>query len=293
MQLLSGKTVSTAVLAQVKESTAGFIRKYGRAPSLAVILVGGDPASQTYVASKKKAAIALGFGHKDYQLPATTSQSDLLDIISGLNNDDSVDGILVQMPLPVHLDENCVIDTIAPEKDVDGFHPINAGKVLLGRPAMISCTPKGVLAILDYYQISTQGRNVVVLGRSSIVGKPMAALLMQRGRDATVTICHSRTPDIKKHTLQADILIAAVGRPCMVTADMVKEGAVVVDVGINRIEDSTKKNGWRLVGDVDYEGVAPHVSAITPVPGGVGPMTIAMLMENTLIAARRRKGENA
>lgn len=292
MQVLSGKDVAASVLVRLSNDALEFEKKYGRAPSIAVILVGEDPASQTYVTAKKKTAHSLGYGHLDYHLDASVSQQKLLDLIETLNADDDVDGILVQMPLPSHIDGNRIIDAINPDKDVDGFHPINAGKVLLGRPALISCTPKGVLGILDHYGIQTAGKDVVVVGRSAIVGKPMAALLMQKGRDATVTVCHSRTPSLKEHLLRADIIIAAIGRPRMITADMVKPGAAVIDVGITRIDDPSKKKGWRLVGDVDYDSVALRASAITPVPGGVGPMTIAMLMENTLIAARRRKGEN-
>ncbi|AEC01711.1 bifunctional 5,10-methylenetetrahydrofolate dehydrogenase/5,10-methenyltetrahydrofolate cyclohydrolase [Parasphaerochaeta coccoides] len=297
MQVLSGKDVAMSVLEHVRKEAVIFGEKYGRMPSIAVILVGEDPASQTYVAAKKKSALELGYGHKDYHLSVHATQQELLELVRELNADDDVDGILVQMPLPPHMDENCVIDTIDPAKDVDGFHPVNAGKILLGRSSLVSCTPKGVLRIMDHYGIRTAGKDVVIIGRSSIVGKPMAALLMQKGRDATVTVCHSCTLGLKEHVRRADIIIAAVGHPHMITADMVKSEAVVIDVGITRVTDLTKKKGWRLVGDVDYDNVAPRTSAITPVPGGVGPMTIAMLMENTLQAAQERKreqkGENA
>lgn len=287
MLILSGKEVSKAVYADLHARTALFIKTYGYAPTLAVVLVGSDPASQSYVRSKKKACIELGFGHQDYVVPETITQLELVNLVKRLNQDSSVHGILVQMPLPSHLDSNEVIETIDPHKDVDGFHPISVGKLLIGLPTFVSCTPLGVLGILDHYQIDTASKHVVIIGRSNIVGKPLAALLMQKGRDATVTVCHSRTRDLSSLTLTADILIAAMGKPLFVTPSMVKEGAVVIDVGINRIEDPSDPRGYRLVGDVDYAGVSPHCSAITPVPGGVGVMTIAMLMKNTLQAAEQ------
>lgn len=287
MQLLTGKEVSEAVYGDLEKQTSEFIAKHGFAPTLAVVLVGNDPASQSYVKSKKKACISLGFGHRDYELPADTTEKALLDLVKQLNADPTVHGILVQMPLPKGLDENLVIETIDSKKDVDGFHPVNVGKLLIGLPCFVSCTPKGVLEILDYYHIETKGKHAVIIGRSNIVGKPMAALLIQKGRDATVTVCHSKTENLKEIVKTADIIIAAIGKPLFVTSDMVKKGAVIIDVGINRIDDPSRKKGYRIVGDVDFEQVQDTCSAITPVPGGVGVMTIAMLMKNTLQAAKQ------
>lgn len=285
MQILSGKEVSEAVYVDLKKKTDEFVAINGYAPTLAVVLVGNDPASQSYVESKKKACISLGFGHRDYHLSETVSQDELVKLIKDLNADSSVHGILVQMPLPNNLDADLVIETIDKDKDVDGFHPQSVGNLLIGLPCFVSCTPKGILEMLDYYHIETKGKHVVILGRSNIVGKPMAALLMQKGRDATVTVCHSRTENLASYTRQADIIIAAIGKPLFVKPEMIKEGVIIIDVGINRIEDSTRKRGYRLVGDVDYDQVASHCQSITPVPGGVGVMTIAMLMKNTLQAA--------
>jgi methylenetetrahydrofolate dehydrogenase (NADP+)/methenyltetrahydrofolate cyclohydrolase len=292
VQLLTGKEVSEAVYGDLEKQTSEFIAKHGFAPTLAVILVGDDPASESYVKSKKKACISLGFGHRDYSLPSDTTQEVLLDLVKTLNADPTVHGILVQMPLPKGLDENLIIETIDSKKDVDGFHPVNVGKLLIGLPCFVSCTPKGVLEILDFYHIETKGKHVVIIGRSNIVGKPMAALLIQKGRDATVTICHSRTENLKELVKSADIIIAAIGKPLFITPDMVKQGAVIIDVGINRIEDPTRTRGYRLVGDVDFEQVKDTCSAITPVPGGVGVMTIAMLMKNTLQAAMQLAHED-
>ncbi|HCG64223.1 MAG: bifunctional methylenetetrahydrofolate dehydrogenase/methenyltetrahydrofolate cyclohydrolase FolD [Spirochaetae bacterium HGW-Spirochaetae-4] len=286
MLVLSGKEVATKVRSEVQQECTRFKQETGHTPCLAVVLVGDDPASATYVASKGKACEEMGFDHRDYRLPADTTEDYVVNLVEQLNADPLVDGILVQLPLPAHLSEKRITNTIRDDKDVDGLHPINIGRLLLGDPSFVACTPAGVMRILDHYQIETTGKEVVVVGRSNIVGKPMAALLMQKGRDATVTICHSRTADVGEHTRKADILVAAIGKPLAITADMVKEGAVVIDVGINRVEDASRKRGYRLVGDVDYDAVAPLSSAITPVPGGIGPMTIAMLMENTLIAAK-------
>lgn len=290
MIVLSGKEVANNKLEELEIKTQEFVKKYNRQPTLAVILVGDNPASQSYVASKKKACIKLGYGHRDFILDDKISQKELNNLVDELNNDKSVDGILVQMPLPNHLNEQEVIERIKSDKDVDGFHPINVGKLLIGLDCFVSCTPKGVMAILDYYNIETASKNVVIIGRSNIVGKPMASLLIQKGRDATVTIANSRTKNLKELTKTADILIAAIGRPLYVTDDMVKEDCVVIDVGINRVEDNTRKRGYRVVGDVDYESVSKKVKAITPVPGGVGLMTIAMLMENTLESAIKHEG---
>ncbi|MFA6845283.1 MAG: bifunctional 5,10-methylenetetrahydrofolate dehydrogenase/5,10-methenyltetrahydrofolate cyclohydrolase [Sphaerochaetaceae bacterium] len=282
MRLLTGKEVAQSVyeeIAQIMKQNPQI------SPTLAVVLVGDDPASVSYVEGKKKACVRLGFGHRDYHLPSTTDMQTLLELIHELNGDPHVHGILVQSPLPEGLDEQIVTEAISPKKDVDGFHPVNVGKTLLGLPSFVSCTPYGVLKMLDYYHIGCAGKHVVIMGRSHLVGKPLASLLMQKGRDATVTVCHSRTADLEEITKTADILMVAIGRPCFVTSSMVKEGAVVIDIGINRVDDATQKKGYRLVGDVDFDEVAPKCSAITPVPGGVGVMTIAMLMRNTLQAA--------
>lgn len=287
---ISGKEVSEAIRAQLKEECASLIREHGVHPALAVVLVGNNPASETYVANKKKACEELGYAHKDFTMSSDTTEAQLLDLIRELNADESVHGILVQLPLPSQIREDAVIEAISPEKDVDGFHSVNAGLLLQGKPVYIPCTPKGILALLDYYHIPTDGKRVCVIGRSNIVGKPVAALLMQKGRDATVTVCNTHTKDLKSETLRSDIIIVASGHPDTLTADMVSEGVTIIDVGINRVEDSSRERGWRLVGDVDYAGCKEKAYAITPVPGGVGPMTITMLMENTLIAAKRKAG---
>ncbi len=288
---MSGKEVSQSIREKLALECKEFVSTYGYAPTLAVVLVGEDPASQTYVSAKKQACDELGYGHRDFVLPASTTQRELMEVVRQLNEEPTVHGILVQLPLPKGLDEEQVIEAIDPAKDVDGFHPQNVGRLLIGKDCFISCTPKGVLAMLDYYGIETDGKDVCIVGRSNIVGKPMAALLMQRGRDATVTVCNTHTKDLADHVRRADIIIAAAGHPHTVTADMVKDGAVVVDVGTNRVEDATRKKGWRLVGDVDFDAVSQKCRAISPVPGGVGPMTITMLMGNTMLAARRQAGE--
>ena len=288
--ILSGKELGEIVRSQTAVRCAEFGRRFSRKPCLAVVLVGDNPASQTYVRNKKKACEELGMAHLDICFDAGIGQERLLQCIAELNADPAVDGILVQMPLPKDIDELAVTEAILPQKDVDGFHPQNIGKLLLGQKTLVACTPSGIMRILDHYGIGTRGKSVCIMGRSNIVGKPMAALLMQKGRDATVTVVHTKTPDVAAVTRASDIIIAAVGHTDALTADMVSEGAVVIDVGINRVPDSTKKSGFALKGDVDFDAVAPKCSAITPVPGGVGPMTIAMLMENTLIAACRREG---
>ena len=288
---MSGKEVSQSIREKLALECKEFVSTYGYAPTLAVVLVGEDPASQTYVSAKKQACDELGYGHRDFVLPASTTQRELMEVVRQLNEEPTVHGILVQLPLPKGLNEEQVIEAIDPAKDVDGFHPQNVGRLLIGKDCFISCTPKGVLAMLDYYGIETDGKDVCIVGRSNIVGKPMAALLMQRGRDATVTVCNTHTKDLADHVRRADIIIAAAGHPHTVTADMVKDGAVVVDVGTNRVEDATRKKGWRLVGDVDFDAVSQKCRAISPVPGGVGPMTITMLMGNTMLAARRQAGE--
>ena len=278
--IIDGKVISTAVRKRVTEETSAFTAQTGVIPHLAAVLVGDDPASQVYVRNKERACAKCGLKSTLHRLPAETTQQQLFDLVTQLNADPSVHGILVQLPLPKHLDSIAILDAILPGKDVDGFHPENVGLMLQGRPRFLPCTPHGVMQMLEHENIETAGKHAVIIGRSDIVGKPMAALLIQRGADATVTICHSRTTDIAAVTRQADILVAAVGIPEFVKGNMVKPGAVVIDVGINRVDD-------KLVGDVDYAAVSETASAITPVPGGVGPMTIATLLQNTLKAARK------
>ncbi len=288
-ELISGKIIS----AQINEELCLEVKQLktkGIEPCLAVVLVGEDPASEVYVRNKKRTSEEIGMRSIGHNLPDTTTQRELETLIQSLNADPAVHGILCQFPLPEGLDEKKVIQTIAPEKDVDGLHPLNAGLIAMGIPKFISCTPYGVLQMLKRSGISTSGKNAVVLGRSNLVGRPIATLLSSKGWDATVTVCHSRTNDMAEVTSQADILIAAIGIPEFVKANMVKPGAVVIDVGINRIDDPNKAKGTRLVGDVAFEEVAAKTSFITPVPGGVGPMTIAMLMVNTVNAARWQNG---
>ena len=261
------------------------MKSSGLTPGLAVILVGNDPASQVYVRNKGRKCEELGMHTETIVLPEETTEEELLARIDALNKDPAIHGFLVQLPLPGHIDEDKVIQAIDPAKDVDGFHPVNVGNMLIGKPGFLPATPAGVQQMLIRSGIETAGKHVVVVGRSNIVGKPMAALMVQRGADSTVTVVHSRTKDLASITRQADILIVAIGKPRFITEDMVKEGAVVIDVGTNRIEDPTHPKGSRLVGDVDYDNVSKKVSAITPVPGGVGPMTICMLMSNTVKAA--------
>ena len=288
-ELISGKIIS----AQINEELCLEVKQLktkGIEPCLAVVLVGEDPASEVYVRNKKRTSEEIGMRSIGHNLPNTTTQQELEALIQSLNADPAVHGILCQFPLPEGLDEKKVIQTIAPEKDVDGLHPLNAGLIAMGIPKFISCTPYGVLQMLKRSGISTSGKNAVVLGRSNLVGRPIATLLSSKGWDATVTVCHSRTSDLAEVTSQADILIAAIGIPEFVKANMVKPGSIVIDVGINRIDDPNKAKGTRLVGDVAFEEVAAKSSFITPVPGGVGPMTIAMLMVNTVNAARWQNG---
>jgi len=288
-ELISGKIIS----AQINEELCLEVKQLktkGIEPCLAVVLVGEDPASEVYVRNKKRTGEEIGMRSIGHNLPDTTTQRELETLIQSLNADPAVHGILCQFPLPEGLDKTKVIQTIAPEKDVDGLHPLNAGLIAMGIPKFISCTPYGVLQMLKRSGISTSGKNAVVLGRSNLVGRPIATLLSSKGWDATVTVCHSRTSDLAEVTSQADILIAAIGIPEFVKGNMVKDGAVVIDVGINPIDDPNKAKGTRLVGDVAFEEVAAKASFITPVPGGVGPMTIAMLMVNTVNAARWQNG---
>ena len=289
-EIIDGVAIAAKVRARVAQDATA-LKAHGVTPGLTVVLVGDDPASAFYVGAKEKACKEAGMNGETIRLPATTPEAEVLAVIDRLNADPAVHGILVQMPVPKHIDAQKVIRRIDPMKDVDGFHPVNAGKVLIGdTDGFAPCTPAGVQVLLMESGVDTSGKEAVILGRSTIVGKPMAALLIQSGKgaDCTVTICHSRTKDLAAHTRRADILIAAIGRPEMVTADMVKPGAVVIDVGINRVEDPGAKKGYRIVGDVKYGEVAEVASRITPVPGGVGPMTIAMLLANTVRAARLR-----
>ena len=284
--ILSGKEVSLAVKSDLKDRIEK-LKEKGVVPGLTAVLVGEDPASQVYVHSKERQSGKLGFNSQVLRLDENTSQTELLQVVKDLNEDDNVHGILVQLPLPKHIDSQLIIEAIDPNKDVDGFHPVSVGKLVLDLDGFVSCTPAGILEIMKYYKIETSGKHVVVVGRSNIVGKPMANLMIQKKAlgNATVTLVHTRTPDMGVHTRQADILIAAAGVPEFITEDMVKAGAVVIDVGINRVDDASTEKGYRLVGDVDFAGVSEKCSAITPVPGGVGPMTIAMLLSNTVKSA--------
>jgi methylenetetrahydrofolate dehydrogenase (NADP+) / methenyltetrahydrofolate cyclohydrolase len=289
-EMLDEKLIDGAKLAdQIKAEVAGRVAELearGVTPGLSVVLVGEDPASAVYVGSKERTCIELGMHGETIRKPATITEPELLAIVDQLNDNPAVHGILVQMPLPKHINADAIVRRIRPDKDVDGFHPVNVGKLLIGeKDGFAPCTPAGVVEMLKAYGVRTAGADCVVVGRSNIVGKPMTSLMIQPGIDATVTVCHSRTRDLGEHTRRADILIVAAGRPQMVTADMVKPGAVVIDVGMNRIADATKKSGTRLCGDVAFDEVREVASLITPVPGGVGKMTIAMLMANTVRAA--------
>ena len=286
--LIDGTAIAAEVRAEVAQRAAAFAATHGRRPGLRVVLIGDNPASQSYVRAKQRAAEGAGIDAETLTHPADMPESALLALLDDLNADDAVDGILVQLPLPDHIDESAVIRALDPAKDVDGFHPENVGKLVLGEPTLVPCTPAGIVEMLVRSGVATEGAHAVVIGRSNIVGKPMASLLLRRGIDATVTVCHSRTRDLARLTRGANILVAAIGRAEFVTADMVGEGATVIDVGINRVEDLSRERGYRLVGDVDFAAVREKAGAITPVPGGVGPMTIAMLLANTVTAAERR-----
>lgn len=287
MQIIDGKATAAAIKQEIADSVKQLIAEGHRRPCLAAILVGHDGGSETYVHNKVMACEACGFDSRLIRFEDTVSQAELLACIDSLNADEGVDGFIVQLPLPAHIDKTRVIEAIRPEKDVDGFHPVNVGRLAIGLPGFISATPLGILTLLRRYAIDTKGKECVILGRSNIVGKPLSQLMMQKGYgDTTVTVCHSHSSDIAATCRRADILIAAIGRPGFVTADMVKPGAVVIDVGTTRVPDAGRKSGFRLSGDVCFDAVAPLCSYITPVPGGVGPMTICMLMLNTLAAAR-------
>lgn len=277
-QIIDGKQIALE-LRQEMAKEASALKAKGIEPGLAVVIVGDDPASKVYVGQKEKACQELGIYSEKHALPAETTEEELLGLVNKLNRDGKIHGILVQLPLPEHINEKRVLNAIHPDKDVDGFHPQNVGKLLIGEKAFIPCTPHGILVLLEKSGVSLDGKEVVVVGRSNIVGKPVALLLLQK--NATVCVCHSRTKDLKFHTQRADVLVAAIGKPQFIKADMVKEGVIVIDVGVNRLEDG------KLVGDVDFEGVKEKAAAITPVPGGVGPMTITMLMKNTIEAAKQ------
>ena len=288
MQLIDGKATAAAIKAEIAEEVKRIVDAGGKRPHLAAILVGHDGGSETYVKNKVLACEACGFTSTLLRFEDDITEDFLLQQVEKLNKDSDVDGFIVQLPLPKHISEQKIIEAIDYRKDVDGFHPINVGRMSIGLPCYISATPLGIITLLKRYNIETSGKKCVILGRSNIVGKPMAQLMMQKQYgDATVTVCHSRSKTLKEECQQADIIIAAIGKPNFVTADMVKEGAVIVDVGTTRVPDATRKSGFRLNGDVDFENVSPKCSFITPVPGGVGPMTICSLMKNTLSAGRK------
>lgn len=289
MELIDGKKIAAAIRQEIANEVKRIADKDGKIPHLAAILVGDDPASDTYVSSKGRACKEVGFDSSTYRFPADISEKELLEAVEFINQDDEIDGLIVQLPLPDHIDNQKVIQQIRPEKDVDGFHPVNVGRMTIGLPAYVSATPNGIMELIMRSGIQTTGKSCVILGRSNIVGKPMS-ILMARNEEpgnATVTVCHSRTKDLKEVTSRADILIVAIGKPEFVTADMVKEGAVVIDVGIHRVESKDTKSGFRLIGDVKFDEVSKKASFITPVPGGVGPMTIVSLLMNTLKASKK------
>ncbi len=290
-QIIDGKQIAADMRDELKEEVAR-LKKQGIVPGLGVILVGDDPASQSYVTAKERACENIGIYSDNISLPADTSQKELMALVEKMNNDVKINGVLVQLPLPGGLDESEVLLAIDPAKDVDGFHPINVGKMMIGEKSFLPCTPHGIVQLLVRSGVTIEGAGVVIVGRSNLVGKPLANMLIQKkpNANATVTICHTRTKDLAAHTKRADIIVAAAGRPNTVTAEMVKKGAVVIDVGVNRVEDATKKKGYRLVGDVDFEAVKEKASLITPVPGGVGPMTITMLLYNTVESAKIAAG---
>ncbi|NNJ70148.1 MAG: bifunctional methylenetetrahydrofolate dehydrogenase/methenyltetrahydrofolate cyclohydrolase FolD [Kiritimatiellales bacterium] len=287
-KIIDGKQIAADIREELKAEVAS-LKEKGIVPGLGVILVGDDPASQSYVSAKEKACENIGIYSDDNRLPADTTEEELLALVNRMNDDPKINGILVQLPLPKHINESAVLLAVNPDKDVDGFHPMSVGKMMIGEETFLPCTPHGVVQMLIRSGVETSGAHVVVVGRSNIVGKPVANMLLQKkeGANATVTLCHTRTKDLGYHTRQADIIIAASGWPNTVTADMVKESAVVIDVGVNRVEDASRERGYRLVGDVDFDAVKEKASMITPVPGGVGPMTITMLLYNTVVSAKR------
>lgn len=287
MNLIDGKAVAAEIKQQIAEEVKQIVAAGGKRPHLAAILVGHDGGSETYVAHKVKACAECGFESTLIRYESDVTEAELLAKIEELNQNDSIDGFIVQLPLPKHINEQKVIEAVSYKKDVDGFHPINVGRMSIGLPCFVSATPKGIVELLKFYKIETSGKNCVVLGRSNIVGKPVASLMMQKGMDATVTVCHSRTKNLKEICRNADIIIAALGSPEFVTADMVKDGVVIVDVGTTRVPSTETKSGFKLKGDVKFDEVAPKCSYITPVPGGVGPMTICSLMINTLAAGKK------
>lgn len=289
MELIDGKRVSSEIRQEIAQEVAQMVAEGKKRPHLAAVLVGHDGGSETYVANKIKACEECGFVSSLKRFESDITEEELLAVVEELNNDPDVDGFIVQLPLPKHISEEKVTEAIDPRKDVDGFHPQNVGNMTIGVECFVSATPQGIVDLIKRYGIETSGKHAVVIGRSNIVGRPMSILLSQKGIDCTVTICHSRTPNMVDICKQADIIVAAIGKPGFVTADMVKPGAVIIDVGTTRVTDPTAQRGWRLKGDVDFENVAPLCSYITPVPGGVGPMTIVSLMKNTLLAGKRRK----
>ena len=286
MNIIDGKALAQNLRGEIASGTASLKAEKGVTPGLAVILVGDNPASVSYVTAKEKACREAGMLSREIRLPAETTEPELVSLVGELNKDPAIHGILVQLPVPKHISDKAVIDAIAPEKDVDGFTPANVGRMLIGEECFLPCTPHGIIKLIEFAGMDLNGRHAVVIGRSNIVGKPVAALLSRKDVNATVTLCHTGTPDVSKFTREADVVVVAAGRPNTLTGDMLKPGAVVIDVGVNRIPDATKPKGFRLVGDADFESCAKVASAITPVPGGVGPMTITMLLWNTLESAR-------
>ena len=287
MTIIDGKETARQIRQEIAAEVEAMVAAGRRRPHLAAVLVGHDGGSETYVANKIKACEECGFKSSLRRFEADITEEQLLGVVRELNDDDDVDGFIVQLPLPAHISEEKVTEAIDPRKDVDGFHPQNVGRMTIGSPAFISATPQGIIELIRRYGVETRGKKAVVIGRSNIVGRPLSILLSQKGADCTVTLCHSRTPDIAAVCREADIIVAAIGKPGFVTADMVKEGATVIDVGTTRVADTTAARGWRLRGDVDFATVSPKCAFITPVPGGVGPMTICSLMQNTLLAAKK------
>ena len=290
MKIIDGKQLAQNLRGEIAAGVESLKSEKGVTPGLAVILVGDNPASVSYVTAKEKACAEAGMLSREIRLPAETTEADLVALVRELNEDPAIHGILVQLPVPKHISDKAVIDAIAPEKDVDGFTPVNVGRMMIGERCFLPCTPHGIIKLIEFSGLDLKGKHAVVIGRSNIVGKPVAALLSRKETNATVTLCHTGTPDVGKFTREADVVVVAAGRPNTLTGDMLKPGAVVIDVGVNRVPDATKPKGFRLVGDADFESCAKVAGAITPVPGGVGPMTITMLLWNTLESARRFAG---